>query len=281
MRALEDLTMEMDRRGKILSAQPGKPPKTSRKLADRRQLGLHPLLMAIDECHELFQHRKFGKQAEELAIRLIKRGRKYGIVLLLATQSPTKDSIPKEITRNISCGVAFAVADHVANDGLLGSGKYKAGIRATELRMKTDRGTCVAVGVTDATFELVRVFYIPFEEGIDEVSPIIARALAQLTDAGRDLPATSGQAFIEAAPVDNLADIADAMRGERRVRTQIVLARLAEANPVEYEDWTFRDLSALLAEHDIAIGKYGGVKVLRLEDIADALTRREDDEEAD
>jgi S-DNA-T family DNA segregation ATPase FtsK/SpoIIIE len=281
MQALEDLTLEMERRGKVLSAQPGKPPKTSRKLADRRQLGLHPLVMAIDECHELFQHRRYGKRAEELAIRLIKRGRKYGLILLLATQSPTKDSIPKEITRNISCGVAFAVADHVANDGLLGSGKYKAGIRATELRMKTDRGTCVAVGVTDATFELVRVFYIPFEEGVDEVSPIIARALAQLHGAGRDLPATGTWTELDATPADHLVDIAEAMRGEKRVRTQIVLARLAEANPAEYENWTFRDLSALLAEHDIGIGKYGGVKVLRAEDIHDALTRRADDKRED
>jgi len=123
------------------------------------------------------------------------------------------------------------------------------------------------------------VFYVPFEEDVDEVSPIIARALAQLQDARRDLPSTTGRELIEAAPVDHLADIAAVLRGEKRVRTQIVLARLAEANPVEYEDWTFRDLSALLAEYDIAIGKYGGVKVLRLEDIDDALTGRADDEE--
>lgn len=48
----------------------------SRKLADKRHLGLHPLVCAIDECHELFQHPKLGKRAAELAVRLIKRGRK-------------------------------------------------------------------------------------------------------------------------------------------------------------------------------------------------------------
>jgi S-DNA-T family DNA segregation ATPase FtsK/SpoIIIE len=101
---------------------------------------------------------------------LIKRGRKYGISLLLDTQSPTRDSLPKEVTRNVSCGLAFSVADHVANDGLLGGGKYRAGIRATDLRMKTDRGTCVAVGITDATFELVNTFYVPLEDGIDLVT---------------------------------------------------------------------------------------------------------------
>lgn len=272
--ALEDLLAEMERRGKVLGAQPGRPPKVSRKLADRRQLRLHPLIMAIDECHELFQHPTHGKRAEELAVRLIKRGRKYGIILLLATQSPTKDSIPKEITRNIAVGVAFAVADHVANDGLLGSGKYKAGIRATELRMKTDRGTCVAVGLTDATFELVRTFYIPFEDERDDVTPIITRALQQLHEAHRDLPATGQPATIEAAPVDHLANVHAAMRGEHRVRTQVMLARLAEHHPAEYEHWTFQHLRAALADHGITITKSGGVKVIRAEDITTTLTHR-------
>ena len=273
--ALEDLLDEMERRGKILGTQPGRPPKVSRKLATQRPLGLHPLIMAIDECHELFQHPAYGKRAEELAVRLIKRGRKYGIILLLATQSPTKDSIPKEITRNIAVGVAFAVADHVANDGLLGSGKYKAGIRATELRMKTDRGTCVAVGLTDATFELVRTFYIPFEDELDDVTPVITRALHQLRDTGRELPATGQQPAVEAALVDHLTNIADAMRGEHRVRTQVILARLAEHHPAEYEHWTFHHLRATLADHDIHVTKSGGLKVIRAEDITTALTRRE------
>ncbi|HEX2130008.1 MAG TPA: hypothetical protein VHH15_00505 [Actinophytocola sp.] len=48
-----------------------------------------------------------------------------------------KGSIPCEITHHISCGVAFSVADQVANDGHLGSSKYRAGIRATGLRMNT------------------------------------------------------------------------------------------------------------------------------------------------
>lgn len=64
------------------------------------------------------------------------------------------------------------------------------------------------------------------------------------------------------------------MRGEHRVRTQIVLARLAEHHPAEYEHWTFQHLRAALAHHDISITKSGGVKVLRAEDITTALTQR-------
>jgi DNA segregation ATPase FtsK/SpoIIIE, S-DNA-T family len=250
VQALADLTEEMERRGRTLGTQPGRPPKVSRKLADRTGLGLHPLVVAIDECHELFQHKTYGKHAEELAVRLIKRGRKYGIILLLATQSPTKDSIPKEITRNISCGVAFAVADHIANDGLLGAGRYRAGIRATELRMKTDRGSCVAVGVTDERWELVRAFYVPFEDGIDLVSPVVARALALFAEHGRELTVTA-EPNEQAPPVDHLADIAHVIGGERRVRTHTVLTRLATHNPGEYDGWAFADLSTTLAAHGI------------------------------
>ncbi|MFJ8818362.1 FtsK/SpoIIIE domain-containing protein [Amycolatopsis thermoflava] len=269
--ALEDLSTEMERRGKVLGEQPGRPPKVSRKLADKAGLGLHPLVCAIDECHELFQHPKFGKRAAELAVRVIKRGRKYGIVLLLATQSPTKDSIPREVTRNVSCGVAFSVADQIANDGLLGAGKYRAGIRATDLRMKTDRGTCVAVGVTDAAFELIRTFYVPFEDEVDMVTPVIHRALAVVREHGREI---TSRPVIEAVPVDHLADVATVMRGERRVPTRVVLARLAEHNPAEYEGWTFSDLKATLAQYGFGPRKSGGVQVIRAEDVGEALSRR-------
>ncbi len=277
VQGLVDLLAEMERRGRVLGEQPGRPPKVSRNLADKRCLGLHPLVCAIDECHELFQHPTYGKKACELAVRLIKRGRKYGITLILATQSPTKDSIPREITRNISCGVAFSVADQVANDGLLGSGKYRAGIRATDLRMKTDRGTCVAVGVTDNVFELLRTYYIPFEDGIDDLTPVIARAMAYLDEAGRAVESIT-PLEIEAAPVDHLGDITDAMHGEPRVRTQVVLARLVDINPAEYENWSFTDLTAALAEHCVEPRKSHGVMVVRAHDLAAALARRNDHE---
>ncbi len=269
VQALADLTEEMQRRGRTLGAHPGRPPKVSRTLADRAGLGLHPLVLAIDECHELFQHKAYSKQAQELAVRVIKRGRKYGITLLLATQSPTKDSIPKEVTRTISCGVAFAVADHIANDGLLGTGRYRAGIRATELRMKTDRGSCVAVGVTDQRWELVRTFYVPFEDGIDLVSPVVAHALALVAGQGRELTVTA-EPDDEAPPVDHLADIAHVVGGERRVRTHTVLTRLAIHNPGEYEGWAFADLSTTLAAHGIQPVKSHGVMVIRADDITAA-----------
>lgn len=240
-------------------------------------MGLHPLICVISECHELFGHPTHGEQAEKLAISVIKQGRKFGITLILDTQSPTATSIPKEVTRNTSCGVAFSVADHIANDGLLGSGKHRAGIRATDLRMHTDRGTSVMVGVSDATFELVRGFYVPYSDGVDMVTPVVTRAMATIAELRRTGP-TPGDTDREdqaAEQVDHLANIHDALRGERRVRTQVVLTRLAELNPAIYEGWTFSDLSAALADFDIEPVKSGGVKVVRATDVTHALTHRD------
>lgn len=276
VQALTDLFAEMERRGKLLATLPGSPPATSRKLANKPALGLHPLICVISECHELFGHPTYGAQAAKLAISVIKQGRKFGITLILDTQSPTAASIPTDVTRNVSCGVAFSVGDHDANDGLLGSGRYRAGIRATELRMHTDRGTCVAVGVSDATFELINTFYVPYADGIDLVTPVVTRAMAAIDELRRTGdPTTDDDDQDETEIVDHLANIDEVLRGERRVRTQVVLTRLAELHPAIYEGWTFSDLTAALAEYGIEPVKSGGLKVVRAADVTHALTHRD------
>jgi len=72
---------------------------------------------------------------------------------------------------------------------------------------------------------------------------------------------------------DHLADIHAVLRGERRVRTQGVLRRLAEHNPAEYEDWSFQDLAEALAAHGITARKSDGVMVVRASDVV-ARSRR-------
>ena len=275
VQALADLFAEMERRGKLLATLPGSPPATSRALANKPALGLHPLICVISECHELFGHPTYGTQAAKLAISVIKQGRKFGITLILDTQSPTAASIPTDVTRHVSCGVAFSVADHDANDGLLGSGKYRAGIRATELRMNTDRGTCVAVGVSDATFELLNTFHVPYADGIDMITPVVTRAMAAINELHRTGQPTTDQDHHEAGEIDHLTNIDQALRGERRVRTQVVLSRLAELDPATYEGWSFHDLTTTLARHGIKPVKSRGVKSVRAADITHALTHRD------
>jgi S-DNA-T family DNA segregation ATPase FtsK/SpoIIIE len=231
------------------------------------------LICVISECHELFGHSQYGAQAAKLAISVIKQGRKFGITLILDT--PTAASIPTDLTRHVSCGIAFSVADHDANDGLLGSGKYRAGIRATELRMNTDRGTCVAVGVSDAPFELLNTFHVPYTDGIDMVTPVVTRAMAALNTLRHTSPPTPGNNNDEdAEETDHLTNIHQVLRGERRVRTQVVLSRLAELDPATYEGWSFHDLTTTLARHHVKPVKSRGVKSVRAADNTHALSHR-------
>ncbi|MCA1682130.1 MAG: hypothetical protein LC700_03195 [Actinobacteria bacterium] len=142
--------------------------------------------------------------------------------------------------------------------------------------MHTDRGTSVMVGVSDATFELVRGFYVPYSDGVDMVTPVVTRAMAAITEVRRTGESTTGEDDqADAEAVDHLADVHAVLRGERRVRTQVVLTRLAELNPALYEGWTFQDLSAALGDYDIEPVKSGGVKVIRGTDVTHALTYRD------
>ncbi len=57
----------------------------------------------------------------------------------------------------------------------------------------------------------------------------------------------------------------------------MVLTRLAEHNPSQYEGWTFTDLKAALAVYGIEPVKSDGLMVIRAEDITQALTDRDED----
>lgn len=131
----------------------------------------------------------------------------------------------------------------------------------------------MAVGVSDNIFELLRWFYVPFEDGADAVTPIITRAMAQIDELRHTQADTDTDDEDQAdGRVDHLADIAEVLGSERRVRTQVVLTRLADLNPRAYEGWTFSDLRTALAEHGIEPGKSEGVKVVRAQDVTTALT---------
>ncbi|WP_330347510.1 zonular occludens toxin domain-containing protein [Streptomyces sp. NBC_00582] len=270
--ALRNLRDEVTERGKLLEELGGDATKLTRELA-LKDPRMRPKVVVFDEVHELFGHKEYGKEAAELAVKVLKKARKVGITLVFVTVSPTADSIPRDVTRNTSHRVAFAVGDHVANDGLLGSGKHKAGITATTLIPGEDVGTAVTVGFTAKPFEVIRSHYVARdpEKGIDEVTPVVERALAVYEGTGPvDAPAFE--------PADELADIAAVLGHEPKMLTQDVLRGLAERNPGAYGDWTFRDLRRVL--DDAGHGEYktgGGRQHVSLDRILDAIAARDDD----
>jgi len=134
----------------------------------------------------------------------------------------------------------------------------------------------VTVGLTANRFELVNTFYVPFDEEDDQVTPVIARSMALWAERGRSMLSHSNPAP-EPAPASHLADIRTVLQGEPRVRTQVVLARLAQHNSAEYEGWTFQRLTEVLAEAGLSARKFGGVVIVRAADVALALADRAED----
>jgi S-DNA-T family DNA segregation ATPase FtsK/SpoIIIE len=265
---LRTLTNEVTERGKLLEELGGESPKLTRDLATRDPR-MRPRVVVFDECHELFMDKEYGKEAAELAIRVMKKARKVGITLIWVTVSPTADSIPRDVTRNTSHRVAFAVGDQVANDGLLGSGKYKAGIRATELVPGQDVGTAVTYGFTKKPFEVIRAHYVARdpEKGIDEVTPVVERAMGLYDGTGpADTP------VFEVA--DPLADTAAVIGNEPRVLAQEVLHRLAARNPEAYGSWGPTDLKRALEPFGAEQYKSKGVMVVARERVQDAILER-------
>ena len=182
-RMLADLRGELQRRAKTIKGLPrdlAPENKITPPLADRKDLGLHPLVVVIDECQELFSHPEHGKTAGEDAVKVIKLGRALGVILILATQRPDKDSLPTGVSANVGTRACLKVMGHVENDMILGTSAHKQGIRAT---MFTRRDVGVFYLVGDADPQIVKGSYIdgPTGEAIAERARALRIARGTLT----------------------------------------------------------------------------------------------------
>ena len=143
--ALRALEQEMNRRKTVIRDLPVEAVPNGRKvyphLAERRELGLWPLVAIFDECHTLFEHEEYGKEAAEIAGRLIRKARAYGIILVLTTQRPDARSLPTVVSGNVSTRFCLAVVGQQANDMVLGTSMYRNGIRATMFDPRKEAGT--------------------------------------------------------------------------------------------------------------------------------------------
>ncbi|MFW3474562.1 cell division protein FtsK [Streptomyces microflavus] len=266
VKALRGLRQEVTDRGKLLEQLGGDEVRLTRALA-QRDPRMRPKVVVFDECHELFMHKKYGEEAAELAVKVMKKARKVGITLIFVTVSPTADSIPKDVTRNTSHRVAFAVGDHVANDGLLGTGKHRAGITATNLNPAENVGTALTVGFTRNAFELIRSYYVRKDSTTDQITPVVKRALAL-----REGMAPAADALAD-EPVDHLTDFLTVLGDAKRMRTDEVRQRLATLNPAEYQGWTASDLIQALEAVGAPAYK-SGVMVVSRARLLEALEER-------
>ncbi|MFF8191888.1 cell division protein FtsK [Streptomyces bobili] len=251
------LREELRRRTKVIRSLPRDicpESKVTSALADKRSLGLHPIVVGVDECQVLFEHPEHGKEFEEIATDLVKRGPATGIVMLLATQRPDAKSLPTGISANASARWCLKVMGQTENDMVLGTSAYKRGVRATMFAWG-DKGIHYFVG-EGADARIVSGVYVD----APGAEVIAARARKAREVAGL----LSGHALGEAPEAvtgpsyDLLADIlAVVPAAQAKEWSETVVARLAELRPEVYGGWEPDALAAALKPLGVATIQVG------------------------
>lgn len=290
--ALRALEQEMNRRKGVIRDLPVEAVPNGRKvyphLAERRELGLWPLTAIFDECHTLFEHEEYGKEAAEIAGRLIRKARAYGIILVLTTQRPDARSLPTVVSGNVSTRFCLAVVGQQANDMVLGTSMYKNGIRATMFDPRKEAGT----GWLSRSAHDNRIVRAAFLTQ-DEAMAVGRRALAMRRAAGT----LTGQAAGETIEATDTTTILDHLRavwpdGADRVHSHRLVEALAAYRPDLYGAWLDEEdraarsslLSAALRPHRIRTEQLtirdccGGAKGVRWDDLVRAAGNANADE---
>ncbi|MFE9687022.1 cell division protein FtsK [Streptomyces sp. NPDC006285] len=254
---MREVRGELRRRAKVIRSLPRDicpESKVTSELADKPSLGLHPIVIGVDECQKWFEHPKYGAEFEEICTDLVKRGPATGIVLLLATQRPDAKSLPTGISANASARWCLKVMGQLENDMVLGTSSYKRGVRATMFSW-ADKGICYFVG-EGADARIVRSVFVDAVEA----ERIALRARAVREKAGTLAGYALGQEPETSLSTgyDLLADIlAVVPAGEAKAWSETVVARLAELRPEVYDGWDPDALAAALKPHGVATVQVG------------------------
>jgi S-DNA-T family DNA segregation ATPase FtsK/SpoIIIE len=272
---LQSLYDEVGRREARLAELGAK--KLSRSLAIEHP-DMRPIVAAFSECHELFGHSEHGKLAAELATKLVKRGRKTGVVAWFDTQSARKEAIPPSLVENVSVNCCFAVRNWRNNDGFLGDGAFASGVRATELSPQRDRGTALMTGVSDEAFELVKWYYIAADDdaGTDDATEVIERSMKTVAPG----VASGGSSPVQTEQRDLLADL-DEVLGNERVRLADIPALLRDLAPrwPGYRSMTGAQLRDLLDDEGVKTTNGRNVPTLNPADLREVLAAREPEQD--
>jgi S-DNA-T family DNA segregation ATPase FtsK/SpoIIIE len=251
MESLRELYAELNTRARTIAGLPRElcpENKVTPELAARRRLGLFPIVLAVDECQELFSHPDYRDEADRLATGIIKRGPAMGVILILATQRPDAKSLPTGVSANVGIRFCLRVMGQTENDMVLGTSSYKNGLRATTFGPR-DKGIGYLIGAADDP-QIVRTDYIdgPTAEAIAGR----ARGLREL--AGTVTGHAAGDQPTQARPARSvLADVAAVFApGEDRLWSDVIAARLAELWPTTYVGTTPATLAAALKPYGLA-----------------------------
>jgi S-DNA-T family DNA segregation ATPase FtsK/SpoIIIE len=234
---LRALSTELRRRAKVIRELPKDlcpENKVTPELSSKKSLGLHPIVIGVDECQKWFEHSEYGAEIEEICTDLVKRGPAVGIVIMLATQRPDAKSIPTAISDNAVMRFCLKVTGQPANDMVLGTSAHRNGFKATTFSFR-DKGIGILLGEGDEPRTTLTVNI----NGPD-AEQLATRARAVRVAAGR---LTGYAAGLDIAPDDEsdastlLPDVLAAIGGADKAWSETIVDRLAELRPAVYGTW--------------------------------------------
>jgi S-DNA-T family DNA segregation ATPase FtsK/SpoIIIE len=284
LHALREIKEELRRRAKVIRSLPRAicpESKVTPQLASDKKYGLHPIVVGLDECQVPFEHEKYGAELESICTDITKRGPALGIVGLFATQRPDAKSLPPGISANAVLRFCLKVMNHQANDMVLGTGAYKAGIKAT-MFSRSDRGICWMSGEGDDPRIVSSAF-------IDATGAelVVARARKMREEYGNITGHAIGEGPSATVGMDILGDVLNVVAAaEEQVWNERVAARLAELRPDVYAGWTAVNVTTALKPWGVTIrdvwgetdeGEKATCRGFRRADVVTAVTRREAD----
>ncbi|MEV6110977.1 cell division protein FtsK [Streptomyces sp. NPDC052109] len=288
LHALREVKEELRRRAKVIRSLPrARCPesKVTPDLASDKSLGLHPIAIGIDECQVVFEHEKYGAEIEAICTDITKRGPALGIIGMFATQRPDAKSLPPGISANAILRFCLKVMNHQANDMVLSTGAYKAGIRAT-MFSRRDLGICWMAGEGDDP----RIVASAFVDA-PKAELVVTRARKMREEYGNVTGHAIGQGPERTgAGSDILADVLDVIAAdEKAVWCERIAVRLADAHPDTYAGWQGENVTAALKPWGIKPGQVWGTtddgeganrRGIKRADITAAITRRNADRAA-
>lgn len=202
---------------------------------------LRPVCVVVDECHNAFQHPKYGEQIAADCEWVMRLGRAYGIFIILATQRNGKDSIPTIISAVITVRFCLKVNDHITNDMALGAGMFHAGYNSVIFRREIDAGQGWLLGAGEPCAP--KTYYV----NILDARRISARALDMRKAAG----VLSGYALGEQDEDSSrsfASDVLAVFGADEKLWCSTIAKRLSDRIGGVYKDTTAAAVSSQLRE---------------------------------
>ena len=219
-------------------------PSITDALANRRDLNLGPVVVGVDECQVWFQHddKEVREEFIKLCADLVKRGPALGIICYFATQKPSAKSIPTDIADNASVRLCFKVNGQVANDQVLGTSSYQAGLRATQFAFEDKAIAYLRSDGADA--QIVRSV-VGLDAPVSEKVALRARHARQV--AGLLTGQAAGEVMeAEAEQVALLDDVRQVVASGAVMHLTDLVAGLAALRPALYGSLDVRGLGSQL-----------------------------------